>query len=89
MSLQEQKCPRVKCEDQPALNDVSQLPNRLDPQNSRQSIVSRADGRAIAVNGANILAARLQVLGAEGEIVRGPGWSAGLVTFCVQVFTMR
>lgn len=33
----------------------------------------------MAVNGANILAA----LGAEGEIVRGPGGSAGLVTFCV------
>lgn len=47
-----------------ALNDVSQLPNR-DPQYSRQDIVSRADGRAIAVNEANILAARLQVLGAE------------------------
>ena len=62
-SLLEQKHSRVFFV-KTALNDVSQLPNR-DPQYSRQDIVSRADGRAIAVNEANILAARLQVLGAE------------------------
>lgn len=32
------------------------------------------------------MAARLQVLGAEGEIVVEPGWSAGLVTFCIAVY---
>jgi hypothetical protein len=64
-SLLEQKHSRVFFV-KTALNDVSQLPNR-DPQYSRQSIVSRADGRAIAVKGANILAARLQVLGAERQ----------------------
>lgn len=72
-----------------ALNDVSQLPNR-DPQYSRQSIVSRADGRAIAVNGANILAARLQVLGAEGQ---DSAWTRGgqqaSSRFGVRVSTMR
>ena len=60
------------------------MPNKT---HSIAGIVSlRADGRAIAVNGANILAARLQVLGAEGEIVVEPGWSAGLVTFCIAVY---
>lgn len=42
-----------------------------DPQYSRHRLCG-ADGRAMAGNGVNILAARLQVLGAEGEMVRGP-----------------
>ena len=61
------------CEDGPKRRQLL-----TDPQYSRQDIVSRADGRAIAVNGANILAARLQVLGAGAVERLDSAWTRGV-----------
>lgn len=60
------------CEDGPKRRQLL-----TDPQYSRHRFCG-ADGRAIAVNGANILAARLQVLGAGAVEGLDSAWTRGV-----------